>query len=66
MGAGGDGRPARASLIKKNLGFGELGSFANVKEDLATLRHIWFSKAKGEDNAARLESFYGPQAEACG
>ena len=37
----------------------------NVRDDLVVLRHMWFSKAKGGDHAARLESFYGPQASAC-
>lgn len=34
--------------------------------DAQVLRSIWFSKPSGEDHAARLESFYGPQASACG
>lgn len=41
----------------------------NLKEalqnDLTVLRHIWFTKAQGDDHASRLESFYGPQAKAC-
>ena len=36
-----------------------------VKDDLAVLKSIWFKKVKGDDHAARLESFYGPQAHAC-
>ncbi len=37
----------------------------DLKDDLTVLRHMWFSKARGSDHAARLESFYGPQAGAC-
>jgi len=47
----------------------KLPSKANIKEqlqnDLTVLRHIWFTKAQGDDHASRLESFYGPQAKAC-
>jgi len=41
---------------------------SDLKDDLSTLRHLWFSqlsKKKAGDHAARLESFYGPQAAAC-
>eukprot|EP00955_Chlamydomonas_euryale_P020081 213604-Chlamydomonas_euryale.AAC.24 len=65
MGAGGDGRPARDSLMRKTFSFDKLPSFANVKDDLNVLKHIWFSKAQGADHAARLEAFYSGQAGAC-
>lgn len=64
MGAGGDGRPARDSLMRKTFSFDKLPSFANVKDDLNVLKHIWFSKAQGADHAARLEAFYSGQAGA--
>mmetsp|Transcript_5717 Transcript_5717/g.9926 ORF Transcript_5717/g.9926 Transcript_5717/m.9926 type:complete len:352 (+) Transcript_5717:30-1085(+) len=70
MGAGGDGRPGR--VLKPTLrsfsieGLSSLGreGVKGLKNDLTVLRHIWFSNAKGGDHAARLENFYGPQAEA--
>lgn len=65
MGAGGDGRPTRDSLMRKTFSFDKLPSFANVKDDLNVLKHIWFSKASGHDHAARLEAFYSGQATAC-
>jgi betaine lipid synthase len=59
--AGGDGRP-----LKEKAKFVSLDNLrSNIRDDLTVLRHIWFSKARGSDHAARLESFYGPQAEAC-
>lgn len=42
-----------------------LSPVKSLKQDLTVLRHMWFSKAKGDDHAARLENFYGPQAKAC-
>jgi betaine lipid synthase len=75
MGAGGDGGPARDSVMAKGSsdsnGAGSIGSriglpsMETLKNDLTVLRHLWFSKASGGDHASRLESFYGPQAEAC-
>lgn len=64
MGAGGDGRPTD-SVIAKARGSIGLPSMDTLKNDLTVLRHLWFSKASGGDHASRLESFYGPQAEAC-
>lgn len=37
----------------------------SLRDDMLVLKHIWFSKAQGDDHASRLESFYGPQAKAC-
>lgn len=67
MGKGMDGRPVRDTFMKKNFSsFDKLTNLVpNVKDDLTVLRHLWFSKSKGDDHAQRLESFYGPQAEAC-
>lgn len=63
MGAGGDARPmAREGLIKRR---SSVKSLADVKDDLVVLKSIWFTKAKGEDHASRLENFYGPQAQQC-
>lgn len=63
MGAGGDARPvAREGLIKRR---SSVKSLADVKDDLVVLKSIWFTKAKGDDHASRLENFYGPQAHAC-
>lgn len=63
MGAGGDARPvAREGLIKRR---SSVKSLADVKDDLVVLKSIWFTKAKGDDHASRLEHFYGPQAHAC-
>jgi betaine lipid synthase len=64
MGKGMDGRP-RDNFLKKNFSFDKLTNLSGVKDDLTVLGHLWFNKAKGDDHAARLESFYGPQAEAC-
>eukprot|EP00983_Pelagomonas_calceolata_P042649 1138596-Pelagomonas_calceolata.AAC.2 len=41
------------------------GLQAQLKSDLLVLKHIWFSKAQGDDHASRLENLYGPQAKAC-
>ncbi len=58
MGAGGDARQvAREGLIKRKT--------PRMADDLAVLKSIWFTKAKGDDHASRLEHFYGPQAHAC-
>lgn len=75
MGRGGDNTvtqlPQDNVLIRRRSSSGSWGSFSNLKElrdDLTTLRHLWFSqlgKKKANDHAARLESFYGPQATAC-
>ena len=69
MGGGGDGRPVRESFLKKSFSIDKLPSLSDIKQtvqsDFTVLRHMWFSKASGGDDAARLESFYGPQAEAC-
>jgi betaine lipid synthase len=64
MGAGGDGRP-QPSFLKKTFSIDNLTNVSNIKDDLIVLRNIWFNKAKGDDHAARLETFYGPQAHAC-
>ncbi|GAX75478.1 hypothetical protein CEUSTIGMA_g2921.t1 [Chlamydomonas eustigma] len=64
MGAGGDGRPVRDSFLKKTFSIDKITNLSGVKDDLIVLRNIWFSKAKGDDHAARLETFYGPQAHA--
>ena len=64
MGKGSDGRPVRDSFLKKTFSMDKL-NLDNMKNDLIVLRNIWFNKAKGDDHAARLETFYGPQAEAC-
>mmetsp|Transcript_20159 Transcript_20159/g.56144 ORF Transcript_20159/g.56144 Transcript_20159/m.56144 type:complete len:687 (-) Transcript_20159:861-2921(-) len=80
MGAGGDGnRPHAADtmrdkdITRRKRSFTELkelgkargqGLQAQLKSDLLVLKHIWFSKAQGDDHASRLENFYGPQAKA--
>ncbi|GFH11752.1 uncharacterized protein HaLaN_07305, partial [Haematococcus lacustris] len=69
MGAGGDGRPLKDAYKRKprNFSFDKLDKLqSSLRDDLTVLRHMWFSKAKGSDHAARLENFYGPQAQACG
>ena len=43
----------------------KLKRLGSVKDDLVVLRSLWFQKVSGGDHAARLESFYGPQAHAC-
>ena len=69
MGAGGDGRPIirskRDGLIKRIRSSDKLKRLGSVKDDLVVLRSLWFQKVSGGDHAARLESFYGPQAHAC-
>jgi betaine lipid synthase len=68
MGGGGDGRPVQDSFFKRSFSIenmSKLGDMQSLKDDLTVLKHIWFSKAKGDDHAARLENFYGPQAKAC-
>ncbi|KAG2493304.1 hypothetical protein HYH03_008440 [Edaphochlamys debaryana] len=62
MGAGGDGRPVAG--YKKNTTLEKFKNLGSVKDDLTVLRHMWFGSKKGDDHAARLESFYGPQATA--
>lgn len=64
MGAGGDGRPLRDSFLKRSFSIEKLKKLSSVKDDLIVLKSIWFSRAKGDDHAARLEHFYGPQAHA--
>ncbi|EFJ43864.1 hypothetical protein VOLCADRAFT_83033 [Volvox carteri f. nagariensis] len=64
MGAGKDGRPVRDNYMKKNFSLDKLKNISSVKNDLTVLRHMWFGSKKGDDHAARLESFYGPQAAA--
>lgn len=61
MGRGGDASFAQ----KRNFSFDKLKNLTSVKDDLTVLRHMWFGSKKGDDHAARLESFYGPQATAC-
>lgn len=55
------------SLVRRNSwSFGK--GLNDLKDDLSTLRHLWFSqlsKKKSADHATRLEQFYGPQAAAC-
>ena len=69
MGRGCDGTqapPTQALLTRSSSwSLDRLKSMSSVKDDLLVLKHLWFSKASGADHAARLESFYGPQAAAC-
>ena len=67
MGKGGEGRqvPVKDGLMKRISSSGKLKSITSVADDLFVLKSIWFNKASGDDHAERLESFYGPQAEAC-
>jgi hypothetical protein len=66
MGAGGDARPyGQNKLVKRIRSSDKLRKFGSVKDDLIVLKSIWLNKASGQDHAARLESFYGPQAHAC-
>jgi betaine lipid synthase len=65
MGKGSDGTPVRPSFMKKTFPSMEKLNLENMRNDLTVLKNIWFSKAGGGDHAARLESFYGPQAHAC-
>lgn len=66
MGAGGDARPyGQNKLVKRIRSSDKLRKFGGVKDDLIVLKSIWLNKASGSDHAARLESFYGPQAHAC-
>ena len=70
MGRGGEKSvPAEVEpLMRRNSwSFGGLKGLADLKDDLTTLRHLWFSQlgSKSKDHATRLEQFYGPQAAAC-
>lgn len=66
MGAGGDARPVKGGrLVKRIKSSDRLRKIEGVKNDLIVLKSIWLNKASGQDHAARLESFYGPQAHAC-
>ena len=68
-----DAVPGTEGLLRRNSwSFGSLGSLAgglvDLKDDLSTLRHLWFSqlsKRRGNGHAERLEAFYGPQAASC-
>ncbi len=62
LGIGLGSRLLRASSFES---LTRLTQSSSIKDDLLVLRHIWFSRQKGDDHAARLESFYGPQAAAC-
>ena len=57
MGRGGDGLLRRTGSFDKIKAFG-----SNVKQDIAVLKSLWFSKSQGDSHAARLETFYAPQA----
>jgi betaine lipid synthase len=63
MGKGGEasasGITQRKPLLKR-----ASSSFNNLKSDLNVLRSIWLKPLAGTDHAARLENFYGPQAQA--
>lgn len=60
MGRGGDG------LLRRNGSFEKIKAFGtNVKQDMAVLKTMWFSKSQGDSHADRLETFYAPQAAAC-
>lgn len=63
MGRGGEAA-AGGHFLRRTPSF----SLSDLQDDLKTLKHLWFStlgsKPSG-DHAARLESFYGPQAAAC-
>ena len=72
MGRGGeklsaDGqRGMTSSLRRDSWSFNSLKGLTDLRDDLSTLRHLWFSKAgSARSHAARLEAFYGPQAAAC-
>jgi hypothetical protein len=67
MGRGADaGTGTPDTIMRRNWSLERLqGLRKGVQDDLQVLRSIWFSKQKGGDHAARLESFYGPQAHAC-
>ncbi|KIY91955.1 hypothetical protein MNEG_16008, partial [Monoraphidium neglectum] len=59
-------RGPAGSLRRDSWSFNSLKSLSDLKDDLSTLRHLWFSKAgSARNHAARLEAFYGPQAAAC-
>ena len=36
-----------------------------LAQDMSCLSSMWFKKIKGNTHKERLESFYGPQAQAC-
>jgi betaine lipid synthase len=65
MGAGRDGAPVSDQSLGRKWSFDKLKNLSSVKNDLVVLKHIWFSRARGDDHAERLEHFYGPQAAAC-
>lgn len=72
MGRGGDATTAPGNGLMRRLRSSSdllrvpsLDSLKGVRQDLTVLKYIWFHKASGNDHAARLESFYGPQAHAC-
>lgn len=63
MGRGGDG--GKGGGFTRKLSFEKLKEIGgNVKDDLIVLKSMWFARSKGNDHAARLESFYSPQAHA--
>ncbi len=73
MGRGGDGRLdarlRRRIASSSSSSLQQLGEMTKgLQNDMTVLRNIWFGRAwKGAaDHASRLESFYGPQAAACG
>jgi hypothetical protein len=80
MGKGGDaglvhsgsGRLLRrsSSVLEKMQGMSEgfkaRKRVRDLHNDLTVLKNIWFKRLPASgDHAARLESFYGPQAHAC-
>ena len=67
MGGGGDGKPSKGLSLRSVLPIDKLQNMSSLKDDLTVLRHMWFPKkaTSGADHAARLETFYGPQAKAC-
>jgi len=57
--------PALPFLRRNSWSFDKLKSLEDVRDDLMTLKNLWFSKANGTDHAERLEAFYGAQAATC-
>jgi hypothetical protein len=76
MGRGGDSTAAAggvalpsAATVRRSSSLSSIKSLAlDLRDDLQTLGNLWFSalgKKTNADHAARLESFYGAQAETC-
>jgi hypothetical protein len=60
-----DGHLSNGGLSERLKSSAKFKKLTSLADDITVLKSIWFSKAKGEDHASRLEQFYAPQAQAC-